>query len=93
MADLLIRNARMLATMDAHRRELAGGWVAIDGGSITAVGSSTDPEPTSTVTVDASECLVTPGLVNAHHHIFQNLTRAYPAMTDKPLFGWLQSLY
>ena len=34
-----------------------------------------------------------PGLVNTHHHLFQNLTRAYPPMTDKPLFGWLQSLY
>jgi cytosine/adenosine deaminase-related metal-dependent hydrolase len=31
--------------------------------------------------------------VNAHHHMFENLTRAYPPMTDKPLFGWLQSLY
>jgi cytosine/adenosine deaminase-related metal-dependent hydrolase len=37
--------------------------------------------------------LVTPGLVNTHHHIYQNLTRAFPPMTDKPLFGWLQSLY
>ncbi len=36
---------------------------------------------------------MTPGLINAHHHMYQNLTRAYPAMTDKPLFGWLQSLY
>ena len=36
---------------------------------------------------------MTPGLVNTHHHLFQNLTRAYPPMTDKPLFGWLQSLY
>ena len=33
------------------------------------------------------------GLINTHHHLFQNLTRAYPPMTDKPLFGWLQSLY
>ena len=43
--------------------------------------------------LDATDCLVTPGLVNTHHHLFQNLTRAYPPMTDKPLFGWLQSLY
>ena len=43
--------------------------------------------------IDATDCLVTPGLVNTHHHMFQNLTRAYPPMTDKPLFGWLQSLY
>lgn len=93
MVDLLIRNARLLATMDSDRRELAGGWVAIDGGLISAVGASFDPEPAATETVDVGECLVTPGLINAHHHMFQNLTRAYPPMTDKPLFGWLQSLY
>ena len=93
MADLLIRGARLLATLDSDRRELAGGWVAIDAGFITAVGASTDAEPPAAETIDAADCLVTPGLINTHHHIFQNLTRAYPPMTDKPLFGWLQSLY
>ncbi len=93
MAGLLIRGARLLVTMDAGRRELAGGWVAIDGGLITAVGATADAVPEATETVDAGDCLVTPGLINTHHHIFQNLTRAYPPMTDKPLFGWLQSLY
>jgi cytosine/adenosine deaminase-related metal-dependent hydrolase len=93
MTDLLIRNARLLATLDAQRRELAGGWVAITGGFVEAVGTSTDPEPAAATVIDASGCLVTPGLVNSHHHIYQNLTRAYPPMTDKPLFGWLQSLY
>ena len=93
MTDLLIRNARLVATLDVDRRELVGGWVAIEAGQITAVGAASDAEPTATETVDAGECLVTPGLVNTHHHMFQNLTRAYPPMTDKPLFGWLQSLY
>jgi cytosine/adenosine deaminase-related metal-dependent hydrolase len=93
MADLLIRNARSVATMDPGRRELAGGWVAITAGLVEAVGTSTDQPPSATEVVDASDCLVTPGLVNTHHHMFQNLTRAYPPMTDKPLFGWLQSLY
>jgi cytosine/adenosine deaminase-related metal-dependent hydrolase len=93
MTDLLIRGARLLATLDATRRELPGGWVAIDGGLISAVGTSADAEPVAEVTLDAADCLVTPGLINTHHHMFQNLTRAYPPMTDKPLFGWLQSLY
>jgi cytosine/adenosine deaminase-related metal-dependent hydrolase len=93
VADLLIRNARLVATVDADRRELAGGWVAITGGFVEAVGSSTDPLPAAAEVIDASDCLVTPGLINAHHHLYQNLTRAYPPMTDKPLFGWLQSLY
>ncbi|HQZ35861.1 MAG TPA: 8-oxoguanine deaminase, partial [Ilumatobacteraceae bacterium] len=87
MTDLLIRNALTVATLDAQRRELAGGWVAITDNLIEAVGTSTDPTPSANRTIDASDCLVTPGLINSHHHMYQNLTRAYPPMTDKPLFG------
>src|SRR5205823_3530984 len=75
------------------RREIAGGWVAIDGGFVTAVGRSTDPAPAAVRTIDAGGCLVTPGLVNTHHHLYQNLTRAHPPMTAAPLFGWLATLY
>jgi cytosine/adenosine deaminase-related metal-dependent hydrolase len=91
VADLVVAHARCVATMDGDRREIADGWVAITDGLISAVGDG--PHPVATRVVDATDCLVTPGLVNAHHHLFQNLTRAYPPMTDKPLFGWLQSLY
>ena len=65
--------------------------MAVTDGLVSGVGTA-DPPP-ATTTIDATDCLVTPGLINAHHHLFQNLTRAYPPMTDKPLFGWLQSLY
>ncbi|MFM8870537.1 MAG: 8-oxoguanine deaminase [Actinomycetota bacterium] len=91
--DLLVRNATLVATVDATRRELPGGWVAAKNGFITAVGSSTDPMPSAKQVIDASDCLVTPGLINTHHHLYQNLTRAYPPMTNAPLFGWLQTLY
>ena len=93
MADLLIENALVVATVDDTRRELKGGWVAITDGLISGVGSSLDTKPSAREKLDATDCLVTPGLVNTHHHMYQNLTRAYPPMTDKPLFGWLQSLY
>lgn len=89
--DLVVTNARCVATVDEVRRELAGGWVAITDGVIADVG--TGLAPSATTSIDATDCLVTPGLVNAHHHLYQNLTRAFPPMTDKPLFGWLQSLY
>jgi cytosine/adenosine deaminase-related metal-dependent hydrolase len=89
--DLVVANARLVATMDEARTELSGGWVAITDGRVAAVGAG--PPPGATTVIDATDCLVTPGLVNAHHHMFQNLTRAFPPMTDKPLFGWLQSLY
>ena len=91
IADLVIANARCVATMDGARREISGGWVAITDGLVSAIGEG--PAPEAAKTIDASDCLVTPGLINTHHHLYQNLTRAFPAMTDKPLFGWLQSLY
>ena len=91
-ADLVIAGARCVATMDDARRELAGGWVAITGGFVSGRRAPARRRRRRR-TIDATDCLVTPGLVNTHHHLFQNLTRAYPPMTDKPLFGWLQSLY
>lgn len=89
--DVVIVNARCVATLDDARREIDGGWVAITEGIVTAVGAGAPPQ--APMVLDATDCLVTPGLVNAHHHLFQNLTRAFPPMTDKALFGWLQSLY
>ncbi|HET9547639.1 MAG TPA: 8-oxoguanine deaminase [Desertimonas sp.] len=91
MHDLVIAGGRLVATMDDERRELEGGWVAINGDTVAALGGG--PPPGAQRVLDATDCLVTPGLVNTHHHLFQNLTRAYPPMTDKSLFGWLQSLY
>jgi len=77
--------------MDEQRRELPGGWVSVVDGRIDDLGIQ-DP-PLANEVIDAAGCLVTPGLVNTHHHLYQNLTRAYQGMTDKRLFGWLQSLY
>lgn len=91
--DLLLSNAHTIATVDSDRRELHGGWVAITDGKISAVGDSSDPTPDAAREVSVDGCLVTPGLINTHHHLFQNLTRAYTPMTDVPLFGWLQTLY
>jgi len=59
---------------------------------ISGVGSA-GSEPQATRVIDATDCLVTPGLVNTHHHMYQNLTRAFPPMTNAALFGWLQTLY
>ena len=54
MTDLLIRNAALVATVDADRRELAGGWVAVSDGLVSGVGSSTDPEPVAARMIDAA---------------------------------------
>jgi cytosine/adenosine deaminase-related metal-dependent hydrolase len=90
--DLLVAGARAVATLDAERREIADGWVAIEQGVITAVGAP-GHEPKARQRLDARGCLVTPGLVNAHHHLWQNLTRAHRAMTTTDFLGWLRVLY
>jgi cytosine/adenosine deaminase-related metal-dependent hydrolase len=92
-ADLLVNDAELLVTMDDARRELPGGWVAVTDGFVSALGGSGDAPPSARRTLPARGGLVTPGLVNTHHHLYQNLTRAYPPMTAAPLFGWLGSLY
>ncbi len=92
-ADLLVTGAKLIATCDGEHSELPGGWVAITGGLISGVGGSADPPPAAGGTLDASGCLVTPGLVNTHHHMYQNLTRSYAPAINGTLFAWLSVLY
>ncbi|TGD64689.1 8-oxoguanine deaminase [Tabrizicola sp. WMC-M-20] len=91
MREILIRNADVVVTMDATRRELAGADVLLRGGVIAAVGPGL--EAPGAEVVEARGCVVTPGLVNTHHHLYQTLTRAVPGGQDALLFGWLQTLY
>jgi cytosine/adenosine deaminase-related metal-dependent hydrolase len=92
MSEILIRNADAVVTMDAARQEIAGGDVLIRGGVIAAVGQGL-VAPAGAEVVQAAGCVVTPGLVNTHHHLFQTLTRAVPGGQDALLFGWLRTLY
>jgi cytosine/adenosine deaminase-related metal-dependent hydrolase len=87
--DLLVRGATLVATCDDAGTEVPGGWVAVRGGVVVEVG--TGPEPEATEVLDATGCLVTPGLINTHHHLYQNLTRGL--ITDGTLFEWLTGLY
>ncbi|WP_322778767.1 8-oxoguanine deaminase [Frankia sp. Cas4] len=88
-----MRGADMVVTVDDQRRELPGGWVAVSDGLVSAVGASTDPLPAARRTLEASGCLVTPGLINTHHHLFQNLTRSFAPSVSGTLFTWLRTLY
>jgi cytosine/adenosine deaminase-related metal-dependent hydrolase len=82
-----------VATVDAAGTEYAHGHVAFDGPRIIAVGAG--PAPRAIVAdaerIDAGGCLVTPGLVNTHHHLYQWLTRGLAQ--DDILFDWLVALY
>lgn len=91
-ADLLVRGARLVVTCDDAGRELAGGWVAVTDGLVSGVGDA-GSEPAALRTVDAADALVTPGLVNTHHHMYQNLTRAFAPALGGNLFDWLTVLY
>ena len=88
---LLIRNATLLVTMDAQRREIADGAVLVRDNVIEAVGTTEELPATADAVIDARDQIVIPGLVNTHHHMFQTLTRAFAQ--DHELFGWLRALY
>ena len=97
MKTLLIKNARCVATFDhaeAHQsRELANASVFIRGNLIESIGPAVDLPQDAHEVIDARGHLVMPGLVNTHHHMFQSLTRAIPAVQNAELFGWLRGLY
>ena len=90
---LLIRNAQLLVTMDAQRREIADGAVFVRGNVIEAVGASATLPQTADEVIDARGQVVVPGLVNTHHHMYQTLTRVIGPAQDCELFTWLQTLY
>ncbi len=85
-----IRNATYLQTMDDNRRELRDADIVFEDGAIQAVGHGLAQDLPA---IDATGCVVTPGLVNTHHHLYQTLTRAVPGGQDALLFGWLETLY
>ena len=92
-ADLLVVGAELLATVDQDDREISGGWLAASGGLVSAIGGPGDTPPAAARTLRADGCLITPGLINTHHHIFQNLTRSYRPAVNGTLFEWLTTLY
>ncbi len=87
MSEVLIKGAHVL-TMDQGREGDLD--ILLRGGVIAAVGSGL---ATSGRVVTAAGCVVTPGLVNTHHHLYQTLTRAVRGGQDALLFGWLKTLY
>src|SRR5699024_4854243 len=76
--------------------DAAAGGVVVDtaGGTITElVAAGRTPTAPPQETFDASAHVITPGLVNTHHHFYQTLTRAWPPVADSKLFDWLVRLY
>jgi cytosine/adenosine deaminase-related metal-dependent hydrolase len=85
----IIENAA-IATVDANGTEYGNGHVVIDGAVIESVGAGPGPDHADR-RIDARGCLVTPGFVNTHHHLYQWATRGYAQ--NATLFEWLTELY
>ncbi|MEM7490548.1 MAG: 8-oxoguanine deaminase [Pseudomonadota bacterium] len=91
MADMLIRGGTLLTMEDGPAGATArSGDIRLRDGVIAEIGADL---PAMGEVVEARGCLITPGLVNTHHHLYQTLTRAVPAGQDALLFGWLRALY
>ncbi|MFW2588214.1 8-oxoguanine deaminase [Sagittula sp. SSi028] len=88
--ETLIRNARVVMTMNDTDDAPQNTDILVRDGVIAALGQGL---ATTGDVIDASDCVVTPGLVNTHHHLYQTLTRAVPGGQDALLFGWLKTLY
>ena len=79
-----------IATMDDTGTEHPAGWILVEGTQIAALAAGAEPDGEHQ-RVDLGGAVVTPGLVNTHHHLYQTLTRARAQQAD--LFTWLRELY
>ncbi len=97
MSKILIKNAMLIATMDAQRTKIDGGDVYIEENVIKKVGknllSTVGKSAGEIKIIDASGCVVVPGFINTHHHLYQTLTRNVKEVQDAKLFDWLIYLY
>lgn len=87
---IVIRGAHVV-TMDAGRAEYRRGHVVVEGNRIVAVGAGEPRGYADATLVDGTGCVLTPGLVNTHHHLYQWITRGLAV--DHTLFEWLTTLY
>lgn len=105
MPTLLVKNADALVTMNQRRDEIKNGAVLVEDNQIEWVGPGdnldrylSESRPNLARNgldrvIDARGCVVLPGLVNCHHHLYQTLTRTIGTGSGKVLFDWLKFLY
>ena len=94
MPTLLVKNIHTLVTMDDEQREIRHGALLVRDNVIERVGTTEElPDTADEVLNLEDKHIVLPGLVNTHHHFFQNLTRVTPAGQNGDLFQWLTAHY
>ncbi|NLH38492.1 MAG: 8-oxoguanine deaminase [Elusimicrobia bacterium] len=90
MKSIMIKNGYVF-TADENRKEIKDCDIYIEGPEIKKVEKNINDK--ADYVIDAKNCVVIPGLVNTHHHLYQTLTRNIPAVQDAKLFDWLCYLY
>ncbi|UCC85872.1 MAG: 8-oxoguanine deaminase [Anaerolineales bacterium] len=102
MSTLFLKNADVLVTMDADRREIMDGALLVQDNIIQEVGTTSevkaylDSQAKASPpdrTINARGTVVLPGLINCHHHLYQTLTRTVGTGRGMVLFDWLKTLY
>lgn len=90
--NLRIWLANPLAIYTGNNEDASGG-IVVSGKAIVELVAKGETPTNIDQTVDVSDQVLIPGLINTHHHFYQTLTRALPAALNKELFPWLQTLY
>lgn len=90
MPSILIHNAQAIVTVNDNDTVLNNAHILIEDNKISYIGP--DKKAADTV-IDATGCVVYPGLINTHHHLYQTFTRNLPQVQKMELFPWLLTLY
>ncbi|MDO4554876.1 MAG: 8-oxoguanine deaminase [Lachnospiraceae bacterium] len=90
MASLKIKNVSYIVSCNSEDRVYENADLLIEDGVITAIGQV---EKMADETIDAAGCIVYPGLVNTHHHLYQVFSRNLSKVQNMELFDWLKTLY
>jgi len=94
MSNILIKNVKIIITMDANKTQLKDHDILIKGNKIHKIAKNIDVSNEKIdETIDGSKYYVYPGLINTHHHFYQTFTRNIPQVQNVELFDWLKFLY
>lgn len=90
-ASILVHDIDYLVRMDNSQSILHNAWVWIEDGFIRALGEGQPAEniPEDVERLSGRGKILIPGLINTHHHLYQNMARAYTPGNNLPLLSWL----
>ena len=88
---LMLRNLSALVTCNEADDVLKRVDVYCEGGIIRAIGTNLPQRADREI--DGTHLLCYPGLINTHHHLYQQFSRNLPQVQNMELFDWLKTLY